>query len=160
MITLLFMALLSAVTAQNGTFDATAAQRSAAFSGVGAPVGDISIPMLRNVSTLQPNTTFRPPTDTQTRVESAGDYDYSLALTLPWKYMKAERLGRLPADDDIPWRAASFLDDPVLNGLADAVGQSSFSSLHPLSCCSDHVDHLRFEEVLFSFIPSTWSTDL
>ena len=29
--------------------------------------------------------------DTETRVESAGNLDYSLALTLPWSYLKAER---------------------------------------------------------------------
>ncbi len=101
-------------------YDASAAQRRAAFSNVGAPVGNISVPLLHNVSALRPNTTFVPPNDTDTRVESAGAFDYSLALTLPWKYLKAERLGKLPADDGIAWRADSFLGDPVPRGYADA----------------------------------------
>ena len=117
---LVLFLLTSRCACQNGTFDATAAQRRAAFSGVGAPVTNVSVPALRNVSSLQPNTTFVIP-NASSSVESAGPYDYQAALRLPWLYLKAERLGRLPADNGIPWRANSFENDPVPNGLADAV---------------------------------------
>ena len=117
---LVLLLLTSGCACQNGTFDATAAQRRAAFSGVGAPVTNVSVPALRNVSSLQPNTTFVIP-NASSSVESAGPYDYQAALRLPWLYLKAERLGRLPADNGIPWRADSFENDPVPNGLADAV---------------------------------------
>ena len=100
-------------------FDASAAQRRAAFTNVGAPATSVRLPFLSNVSSLQPNTTFLIP-NTTAGTESAGNFDYRLALTLPWKYMKAERLGKLPADNDIPWRADAFLQDPVPNGLGDA----------------------------------------
>ena len=100
-------------------YDASAAQRKSAFTGVGAPVPSVALPLLKNVSSLQPNTTFTIP-NTTTQVESSGKFDYALALTLPWQYMKAERLGKLPPDNGILWRADSFLNDPVPQGLGDA----------------------------------------
>ncbi len=117
---MLILTLLFITVPAHASFDASAAQRRAAFTGVGAPVANITVPFLHNVTALQPNTTFVIPNST-TAVESAGPYDYALALTLPWQYLKAERLGRLPADNGIPWRANAFLDDPVVNSYADAV---------------------------------------
>lgn len=104
-------------------FDAPAAQRRAAFVGIGAPASDVTLPFLKNVTSLQPNTTFILPNGTGT-TESSGAFDYRLALTLPWKYLRAERLGKLPPDNGIPWRANSFLGDPVINSYADAVTSS------------------------------------
>lgn len=101
-------------------FDASAAQRRAAFTNVGAPATSVQLPFLGNVSALQPNTTFILPNATAGTESSNGNFDYRLALKLPWKYLKAERLGSLPADNDISWRADSFLQDPVPNAIADA----------------------------------------
>lgn len=115
---LLFATLLLPASAYQ--YGATPAQRKAAFQDVGAPAADVSLPFLPDVTSLQPNTTFIIPNAT-TSAESAGPFDYRQALTLPWQYMKAERLGRLPADNGIPWRADAFLQDRVPNGLADAV---------------------------------------
>ncbi|KAK9827011.1 hypothetical protein WJX74_003552 [Apatococcus lobatus] len=110
---------LPAPFVSTASFDASAAQRRAAFANVGAPVTNVSLPVLDGISSLTPNTTFVIP-NASSSVESAGAFDYRQALRLPWQYLKAERLGKLPADNGIPWRADSFLDDPVPNGLADA----------------------------------------
>lgn len=129
MLLLFALMCLAAPFGGTQTFDASAAQRRAAFANVGAPVTNVTVPMLHNVSSLTPNTTFVIP-NASSSVESAGPYDYQAALRLPWQYLKAERLGKLPADNGIPWRADSFLDDPVPNGLADAVSGAPPFMMH------------------------------
>lgn len=101
-------------------FDATPTQRADALQNLGAPITNISVPELTNIMRLHPNATLTLPNDTGSKIESLGMYDYSVALTLPWKYLRAERLGKLPTSNGIAWRADAFVDDPVLGGYADA----------------------------------------
>ena len=115
--------------ADNATlFDASPSQRREAFSNVSVPVTNVSVPFLRNVTAVAPNATLVYRNDSQGGVESAGAYDYPTALGLTFRYFAAERLGALPAGNDVPWRAGSFLDDPVPGGLGDAVRRSSTRS--------------------------------
>ena len=42
--------------------------------------------------------------------------DYSKILKLSLKFFRAQRTGRLPSDNDIPWRKDSFTTDEGDNG--------------------------------------------
>ena len=125
--------LLCWMSAEGQTFDASTTLRKSEFKNVGATVTNISVPVLTDVKRLQPNMTYVIPNTTESSVESAGAFDYRFALTLPWKYMRAERLGRLPANNGISWRADSFLNDPVPQGLADAVITNFFPTDSPVA---------------------------
>ena len=51
---------------------------------------------------------------------SAGDYDYAEVLDLSLQFYEAQRSGPLPADNRVPWRGDSFLQDAVPGGYHDA----------------------------------------
>lgn len=111
----------AALNTTNATlYDASASERRAAFANVSVPVTNVSTPLLRNVTTIPPNATLVYPNGSQSSIESAGAFDYPTALELVFRYFAAERLGALPPGNDVPWRADSFLDDPVPGGLGDA----------------------------------------
>jgi hypothetical protein len=50
----------------------------------------------------------------------SGAQKYATALKLSALFYAAQRSGKLPADNPIPWRGDSHLDDPVVGGWYDA----------------------------------------
>ncbi|CAL5226752.1 g9605 [Coccomyxa viridis] len=56
------------------------------------------------------------------KIESASDeYDYGQVLGLSWKFYEAQRSGKLPANNSIPWRGDSALGDKAPDG-SDVTG--------------------------------------
>lgn len=51
-----------------------------------------------------------------TEVLSEDKYDYEEALRLSLLFYEAQRSGKLPEDNRIPWRGDSALDDEGING--------------------------------------------
>ena len=49
------------------------------------------------------------------------EYDYGQVLGLSWKFYEAQRSGKLPANNSIPWRGDSALGDKAPDG-ADVTG--------------------------------------
>lgn len=49
-------------------------------------------------------------------VLSENKYDYEEALRLSLLFYEAQRSGKLPEDNRIPWRSDSALDDKGING--------------------------------------------
>ena len=66
------------------------------------------------------------------------EYDYGQVLGLSWKFYEAQRSGKLPANNSIPWRGDSALGDKapdgsdITGGWYDAGGKRS--SVQLLSC--------------------------
>merc|ERR1719282_1141619 len=51
---------------------------------------------------------------------SVATYDYVEVLDLSLQFYEAQRSGPLPADNRVPWRGDSFLQDQVPGGYHDA----------------------------------------
>lgn len=49
------------------------------------------------------------------------EYDYGQVLGLSWKFYEAQRSGKLPANNSIPWRGDSALGDKAPDG-SDVTG--------------------------------------
>ena len=49
------------------------------------------------------------------------EYDYGQVLGLSWKFYEAQRSGKLPTNNSIPWRGDSALGDKAPDG-ADITG--------------------------------------
>ncbi|CAL1546350.1 unnamed protein product [Lymnaea stagnalis] len=66
------------------------------------------------------NPTTRPPTAPPNTGSGTGKKDYASALAKSIQFYYAQRSGKLPADNPIPWRGDSALDDCVPGGWYDA----------------------------------------
>ena len=53
--------------------------------------------------------------------DHCAEYDYGQVLGLSWKFYEAQRAGKLPANNSIPWRGDSALGDKAPDG-ADVTG--------------------------------------
>lgn len=54
------------------------------------------------------------------RVDALPTSLHSQVLGLSWLFYEAQRSGKLPANNRVPWRGDSFLDDKVPGGWFDA----------------------------------------
>ena len=65
-----------------------------------------------------PTTTTSP--DQGYKPDYPAKYDYTQSLDLSLQFYEAQRSGKLPADNRVPWRGDSALDDTVPGGYYDA----------------------------------------
>lgn len=59
------------------------------------------------------------------------EYDYGQVLGLSWKFYEAQRSGKLPANNSIPWRGDSALGDKAPDGSDVTGGWYDAGGAHP-----------------------------
>jgi hypothetical protein len=68
-----------------------------------------------------------------TRLAAGGDFDYGCVLGAAIMFYEAQRSGKLPASNRIPWRGNSGLQDKAPNG-ASIVGGWYVARAHAAGC--------------------------
>ena len=104
------------------------------FNPANAPVPVAGSPVQPNIVPIPPTPPVNPDqpssADGQTVVEipatwqdsSTGDYDYSKALEMSLLFYEAQRSGKLPSSNRIPWRGDSLVDIKGATDLRDVSG--------------------------------------